>query len=565
MTRRTLPRRTVVAIALAVLAACGGGSGSSNDPGVGAPPDAPLGRLSLGLGGGDPAGIAHAWVTVSAVALHAEADTAAPLAEAGWVVLPLDAPVTVDLTAAVNGRIAPVITGRAAPAGRYGQMRLVLLGHDEPLAPSARALGLTHNAEVEVAGTDGAPRRVPLELDDSGLGLRVPGPFELANTRSTDAHVEFDLARSLVRLASEDGLDRFMLRASTRGHDLTRTGAIVGLLAKDAFCTDGTTTGCIRDAVATAQRPAPDGRGWAPVRSAPVVPGARFATFALYPLPALAQGETFDVVITGQGMRTLVIRGVPAAPGDLVAAVPTQLAADLGDPVNPRPLVPVLDAGSAAQVSLSSPAEPPSGRLRVARTPAGAAPHEVATVMTDPLTGRPARPTALTLGPLQLGDYVGGTRPVALADALPEEGRDGVSIAHLGRDTETPSPFVPAMLAPGAVTEVSPPPAGPAPGVVPGRIEVTIRRGASVADAFQVVVSDARGVVAVREAAPVGGTTVPVPACSGSAAPAAACVYRVMVRTWTRGAMAASLRWAHAPAPVDLRGVAQASVTVELP
>ena len=88
-------------VALVVLSACGGSSSSGG--GDTPAPGSPTGSLSLGLAGGAPADYRHAWVTVDAVALHADPDRAWSSTDTSWEVIKLDAPKSVDLTASVNG------------------------------------------------------------------------------------------------------------------------------------------------------------------------------------------------------------------------------------------------------------------------------------------------------------------------------------------------------------------------------------------------------------------------------------------------------------------------------
>ncbi|MEW6703429.1 MAG: DUF4382 domain-containing protein [Pseudomonadota bacterium] len=545
---------------------CGGGGGSGNPT-----PDASSrGSLSVSLAAGAALDVQHVWVTLGAVALHTDADRLWSGGDSSWQVVRFSQPVTLDLTTLNNGTQLPLMIGHALPAGRYGQLRLFLLAHDAPLADSARTLQLAHNAQVDYADAAGTARQVPLELPDASLGLRIDGPIDVPANEHAEVALQWDLERSLVRLGSDDGIDRFTLRPDLRWYDVRNTGAIVGVLDRSQFCAPGVRGGdCIHDAVASALLPSADGRFKRSMRTSPVLVGTQYATFSLYPLPALAAGQTFDVVIRGRNMRTMVVRHVPAQPAGLLEALPTRLGADPNDPTTPAPMVPVLQPQAAARVSLSQPMAHTGARLLFGQTlPGDSAPLEIAGANVDPFSGLLAQPAVLPGGPLRVAEYRSDA-VLSFADFTPQEGQQVFSAMALGTRYDEPSATIALAAPPGNVSFVAPEP-GARAGLGSGTLAVTLAAApASRYDAAELVVWDANGIVTTRDlsAGLAGGTVVELalPAGAEAAALGGTAVYAVAVRAWRRDAPAATLRWARASGVVDLRNASTASAALALP
>ena len=562
---------SAAAAVLVLLAACGGGASSGG--GETPAPGSQTGSLTLGLAGGAPAGFSHLWVTVDSVALNADPDRPWSSSDSSWQVIHLDTPQTIDLAASVNGVIAPLLTGKILPATTYGQLRLFVLRHDDPLADSARTLQLLYNAEADSVDASGSAHRVPLEFPDAGLGLRVAGAITIGTNVASSLTLQWDLEHSAVKVVSDDGVDRVTMRPDPRIYDIAQTGAIVGLMDKSAFCPAGVRSGCVYDVVATAQAVSADGRFMVSVRSTPVAVGSTYAQFALYPLPPLADGATFDVVIRGRNMRTMVIRAVPASAAQLLAANPTQIGVDMSNPQVPvaAPLVPQLSAQGDSLVSLNVPTVPPSAQLLFGQTLPGTGelPHEVMVANTDPFTGLLADPVALPSGALMVATY-SSTGVLGFSDATPQEGSDHYSLVTLGTRCDDPSAIANVAAPGGSSASVTAP--------------VTLRIGAQVAqltvgitggstqsiDAAELVVSDVGGIVATQCVSSLIGvngaqTALQLPAGPAAAALGGTAVYSVAIRAWKRSAPDSSLRWARAASVVDLRSAAPASVTISLP
>jgi hypothetical protein len=560
----------LAASCLLLLSACGGGSSSGDNGGVTPTPGGPLGSLSIGVSGGVPTGTQHVWVTIDSIALHADPDQPWSVNDSSWKVIRLDAPKTIDLAASVNGVLTRIITGQAVAAGDYAQIRLFLSRHDDVLTDAARTAKLSWNSQVDYLDAGGTLRQVPLEVYGNQLGIRAGGSFSVSATNSTDLTFQLDVSKTLVRIASDDGVDRFIARPDLRVYDIAQTGAIIGILDKSVFCTGSATTGCVYDAMVTAQRPSEDGLTMVSVRSTPVVMGDTYAAFALYPLPALPAGQGFDVVIHGRNMRTMVVKAVPAAADDLLAANPTQLGVDLSDPKNPvpAPLVPQLSTAGDAMVTLASATTPKSASLRFSQTLPGTGelPHEIVSANVDAFSGLFAKPVPVPSGPLRVATYTNGSA-LAFSDVTPVEGSDQYTLTTTGTRYDFERSGVVAVTG-GSTTAVTPTSTSRRAGLSPVPTSITVTVPSSKYDAAELVISDVGGVVHTQDVAvSSSGTTVSVDLPAGTYASqlGGTAVYSVFVRAWKRSSPSTTLQWAHAASVVDLRSAASASTSVSVP
>jgi len=423
---------------------------------------------------------------------------------------------------------------------------------------------------VDYTDATGATQHVPLEVFSGQLGIRAASAFSISSTVATEYTFQLDIAKNLARVASDDGVDRFVLRTELRVYDVAKTGAIIGILDKSVFCATGVTTGCVYDVVATAERPSDDGLSMVEVRSTPVVIGDTYAAFALYPLPALPAGQGFDVVIHGRNMRTMIVRAVPAAAEDLLAANPTQLGVDMTDPQHPVavPLVPQLSTAGDASVTLASPALPRSSALRFSQTLPGSGelPHEVVSVDTDPFTGVFARALALPSGPLRVATYSNGG-PLSFSDVTPTEGVDSYTLTTIGTRYDFERSGI--VSVPGGTTvALTPADTSRRAGLTPAPVTITVSASPASYDAVELIVSDVAGVVLTQAITPsASGTSVTVNLPAGTYAQqlGGTAVYMVYARGWKRSAQASTLRWARGGSLVDLRDATSASVSVSLP
>ncbi len=565
---------------LFALVACGGGGGGGSTP---APPPSSSSNavLSVSLSGGASVGIDHLWVTVTGIAMHADATRVFGDGDPGWVVQTLAAPITLDLAdpSLSDGGTVSLLKQSVSALGTFAQLRLLVASSDPAVQPasSAQAQGLQFNDQVQYTDSSGV-HIVPLEIPDIQAGLRLLTPFNLSTDTTTPLAIEWN-ANSLVRRASVGGADRFTLRNELQLYNqqlLTALGdgslqiggsifdSISGQLDTTQFCTGASHAGCIHDVVASATSLSSDSRFHAEVRSVDV---SAAGTFLLYPLPSQS---LYDVVIHGGNMRTIVVHNVFVDPTGLLKPAPTALSSAA------TPIVPVLDTSERA-VTVASALSPAGSRVFFGQTVAGSGgsgadvPYTIVTAAADPATGRPLDSVTLPGGPLQYATFDTATDgngvPPAFASVTPTEGLGAWSTWSQG--TLATSTGATTPLAAGATTATVANPAARtafAAGTLTVAVSGTTGNGA---DHAELIVSNDGGVVAVVDvsaqiAAHGGSTAISVPSGTSTDAPGAA-VYGVALRSWVAASETSTTRWVRASAPIDLSSATSASVSLALP
>ena len=567
---------------LFALAACGGGGSASPAP---APPaTSSTAVLSVALAGGASPGIDHLWVTVTGLALHADATRVYGDGDPGWVLQTLAAPLTLDLAdpALAQGQSVSLLKQSVGALGSYAQLRLLLATPDPnaTLAASAAAKGLTFNDQVQVTDASGT-HVVPLEIPWPLAGIRLLGAFNLGADATTPLTIEWNAQDSLVRRATADGNPRFTLRNELQLYNqqlLTALGdgnlqingsifdSISGQLDTGQFCTGASRAGCIHDVVASATSLSADGRFHVPVRSVNVNASGGFV---LYPLPT---GSLYDVVIHGGNMETIVVRQVFVDPTGLLRPAPTALSSAT------TPFVPVLDTGEHA-VRVANALAPAGSRVYFGQTVAGSGgglggadvPYAIAAGTADPLGGQLVSAVTLPAGPLHDAVFDASTDgngvPPTLRTLAQAEGLGAWTVWSQGTLADAAGP---ALTLAAAADSVNAPAPVRRAGFADASLTVSLSGSSSNgADHAELIVANDGGTVAVADVsaqlATHGGTTVlTLPAGSTAAAPAAA-VYRLALRTWAAAAPVASARWARAAGLVDLSAASAASAALTLP
>ena len=576
--------RTLASLgALFALVACGGGGGGGTPAPAPSPSPSANAVLSVSLAGGASPGIDHLWVTVTGLAMHADATRVFGDGDAGWTVLTLASPVTVDLAdpSLSQGGSISLFKQSVGALGTFAQLRLILQPSDPALslAPSAKNKGLQFNDQVEYTDGGGA-HVVPLEMPGSPAGIRLLTSFNLSADTTTPLSIEWNAEQSLVRRATVGGgADRFTLRDELQLYNqqlLTALGdgnltiggsifdSISGQLDTTQFCTGASHAGCIHDVVATATSLSADGLFHAEARSVDVT---ATGGFVLYPLPTQS---AYDVVIRGGNMETIVVRNVFVDPTGLLRPVPTALSNAT------TPLVPVLDTNERA-VTVSNALAPGGSRVFFGQTIAGSGgsspdvPYAIVSGATDPATGRLVDTVTLPGGPLHYATFNTSTDgngvPPAFTTVTPTEGLQAWSVWSQGTLATTTSATT--TLAAAATSVAAPAPVA-ASGFAAGSLTVTLTgTSGNAADHAELIVSNDGGVVNVTDvssqiATHGGSTTINVPSGKSASAPAAA-VYGVALRTWVAGADASTARWSRTTAPIDLSSTSTASVALVLP
>lgn len=550
----------LAACLMTALVACGGGGasqGTAANPSSGA--DDTHGAFTLGVSGGAYRDVTHVWITVGSVALHPQASQAWSSSDRSWTVLRLSTPIVVDLAlvpSSSQGDVSRVLSGLSVPAGTYGQIRLFPLAHDAALADAAAAQGLSYNAQVNYTDGGGQARVVPLELPQPDLGWRVAGSYAVAAQGASYVVVQADLQHSLVRMASADGVDHFSFRPALMSYDMGTSGAIIGSIDPSLICGSGTAPAapnCAQDIVVSAQRLSPDGQRYASVRQYRV--SSSTGGFALYPLPT---DTSYEVVITGRHMQTMVIRNVAVSPFSVLATLDWTVLGSAS-----APIVPTITPSTARTITLATPMLPRGGQLFVGQSlNAASKPYQVAMANADLLTGLLAQALDLPQGPLRVASFVESGAVLSFGDVTPNEGAQAFSVQALGTaydDAGAWSTIVPA-LGVNSVVIVANPVRQASLGV--GQIQLTLTGALSASyDGASVIVSDVNGVVATQA---VSGSSmvINVPAGSQAAALGGTAVYAVALRA---AGHTGTLKWVRAAAPLDLRNAASASATLALP
>ncbi|HEX5355228.1 MAG TPA: DUF4382 domain-containing protein [Aquabacterium sp.] len=553
-------RRWLAIALVTVLSACGGGGGTQ---GKGASPasgaDSTHGAFTLGLSGGGYRDVSHVWVTIGSVALHPQASQAWSGSDRSWTVLRLTTPVVVDLAvvpSSTQGDVTRVLSGLSVPAGTYGQIRLFPLAHDAALDDAAAARGLSFNAQVNYTDGGGHARVVPLELPQPDQGWRLAGTYAVAAQGASYVVVQADLQHSLVRMASADGVDHFSMRPALMSYDMGTSGAIIGAIDPSLICGSGTAPAapnCAQDIVVSAQRLSADGQRHVDVRQYRVT--STSGGFALYPLPP---DTSYDVVITGRHMQTMVIRGVTVSSFSVLDTLAwTVLGA------SNAPIVPVITPSTSRSVTLASPVSPRGSQLFFGQSlDASSKPYQVAVANTDVLTGSLAQALDLPEGPLRVANFVESGAALSFSDVTPYEGAQAFSVQALGTaydDVGVFSTVVPTLGTNSSIT-VNSPVRQASLGIGQIQVSLTGTLSASYGGA-SVIVSDVNGVV-TSQAVSGSSMVINVPAGSQAAALGSTAIYSVALRA---AGHTGTLRWVRAGTALDLRNAASASVTLALP
>lgn len=451
---------TVAFLLAGILAGCGGGGSGTPATGVV--------NVSLTDGPGDD--YDHVWITVKAISFHTNPKQVWSSSDASWQTTTLPAPVTMDLASLTNGALNQVFAGMNLPVGSYKQIRLFLAAYDDPLTASALTAGLTYNDQVDYANSSGVEQHVPLEIAYPVQGIQLLGTFNVATGSTLNLAVDFDLEHDLVRFIHGTQY-YFTMKPNLRYFDLDQSGAITGYVDPSLLCT--TTTGvqstCAYNMVVKAEILSADGTRHVDTRATSVKSDG---SFTLYPLPS---GASYDVLIRGRNMDTMLVQGVTAP----VGSTPASGAAVLSTSGSPIPLT--IDTEYFA--NFSSALNPSNGYAIFQQTlqGSGEVPYEVRWGNANPFAGTLAIPMALANGPIQVASYSAGNT-LSFSSVTPQEGgnTDGsYSVVTRGLPIAYYDLSAPVTITTGAYTSASPllfTPAMPTltSGVVAGTVSGTI-------------------------------------------------------------------------------------------
>jgi hypothetical protein len=391
----------------ALAVGCGGGSSGSSGPGNG------TANVSIMDAPGD---YNHVYVTVAAVWFHTS-NVAGP-DDAGWLKFPLNAPITVDLLSLENGAMLQTFGGLTLPAGDYQRIRVFLVDNQAALTASAAALNLSENDEVSYDNSSGTAQNAPLEIVSPSKGIAIYGSFQVNSTAPIDLALDFNVDRDVLPFFAGSMQD-FVLKPRLAYFDLSHVGAITGSVECGDLLANGG-AGFAYGVVVKAEIPSADGSYETVDRET----GLKLdlandsCTFTLYPvhIPSGASSASYDVMIRGRDMASIIVKGVPVQVGE-DASTATQVSTD--------PLMLTQGTEYTANMPSNMPVSPTGADVRFYQTvPGTAATYEIRTQGVNPFTGIFTNDEPLSLDALQVGAYVAGADPT-LAAVTPNEGLGG--------------------------------------------------------------------------------------------------------------------------------------------
>jgi hypothetical protein len=245
-----------------------------------------------------------------------------------------------------------------------------------------------------------------------------------ATTTTFAVGIDFDTEHDLVPFtySSEPG---FILNPHLVAYDLSTAGTIQGAVDISALTTTSTTASGNADIEVSAETLSSDGTRHVIVKSTPVLSDG---SFVLYPLTTNATSTdattttTYDVVIHGPLIDTVIIKSVPASVGAPAAATTVTLSnvalASSNDyAVNVSTATPFTTAGALVQFYQTVPV-------------GGELPYVVARQTIDPFNDVFAGNFALSEGPIAVATYSGGTVTTPVTEA-PTEGSGTYQVAAI--------------------------------------------------------------------------------------------------------------------------------------
>jgi hypothetical protein len=329
-------------------------------------------RSDVSLTGNTPAQYSHVWMTVQEVWLNSSA-TAGP-EDGGWAKFPLSTPSTVDLVAQNGGNLGSIASGLRIPAATYSQVRLIPVDATAALAASAQNAGAIYNFEADFVDSEGVTQQVPLELmnPDKGIGIQTDikvrvgnsspsltgssatttgalpfgstsgtatSPFgsttgttndpfgstngtmtnnttstlnstssgTTSNAASNSFAVTLDGGSDLVAFSFATGRSGILLSAHAAAYDLSQAGGISGHLSLTNVTTSNSGLPNIR---VSAQTLSADGTRHIVVSATALQSDGSFLLYPLATNSSTTSPLTYDVVIHGPGIATIIVKSV---------------------------------------------------------------------------------------------------------------------------------------------------------------------------------------------------------------------------------------------------------------
>jgi hypothetical protein len=379
-------------------------------------------HMNVSVAANVPAQYTHVWLTVRELWFNAS-DTATPQ-DTTWQKVLLDQPVTVDLASLTNAALEEIASKLNVAAGTYKQIRLLPVDETSALTSSASRAGARYNSEAEFNDASGAQHRVPLELlnPDKGIGIHASIRLKSGSTAGSrpppvSVAVVFDGIHDLVRFDYGSGTG-VLLNAHATAYDLSGVGAIQGTINLANIGTSISATGQVNVFV-TAESISDDHLRHVAVATTRV---ATDGSFVLYPLPTDSSNPiTYDVVIHGPNIATVIIKAVPVEAGDPSSSSTTSVGT-----------IPARPAMSYAMNVKAGAQNAPGALIGLYQTPPqpGELPYLIEAVPLDPFSKTLFADQLLSTGTMDVGTYVAGGN-YSLTTTTPVQGAGTYIISAL--------------------------------------------------------------------------------------------------------------------------------------
>jgi hypothetical protein len=548
-------------------------------------------QATVNVAGTAPAAASHVWITVEQIWFSTAPDTL-PEATSGWISATLPNPITLDLANLTPATLTQLATSLGIPSGTYLQVHLVLADASDTLLTSAQNDGLTYNSQITVINLNNGTGTGPLEVPEPEGGLTIATNFHVVGTStlfqnftsnsSSDSSsatstttstpststssagnvvvgMTIDAARDVVSYAYGTNIG-YILTPVTTAYDVSTAGGISGTLDTSALPA-GT-------AIAVSAELPDSSQTHHAVVQRFVVNGNGSGSFTLYPLPAPSGSTTnYDLVISGAGAQTVLIRAVPVTPGTAASAATVAQSTPI-----------VLTPASVVYADINGQvATPLPGGARVdfyETVPAnGELPYWIDGTAVDPITRTlPAYNFALSSGPLVVGAYNSGNA-ISFTTEDPLEGEGGYVVGSSGLyRADTLNSVVSAVTGTLAVPTIV---AAPVPTLPTGAFAGTLTVSVSTTsrdeyDSGFVTVSSGNRLVETAGIAailPGGGGSITITNLpSGTALVSGAGVpYQVAVRAWNSSDPTDTIVRVAGPNSLSFGNGAAGSIAISLP
>jgi hypothetical protein len=593
----------------------------------------------VSLTGNTPAQYSHVWITVSDVWFNSSS-SAGP-EDGGWRKFTLKTPSTLDLVALNAGSLGEITSGLRIEPGTYGQVRLIPVDWSTALTSSAQTAGAIYNSEADYVDSGGTTHQLPLELlsPATGIGiqtsLKVPvgsvsnalsgtgttgstnsatgsttgvgifgGTTDTTGTTGTTGTTTgttntptpnsyatvVDGTSDLVPFSFAGNTPGILLSQHATAYDLSQAGAISGQLTLTNITTGSSGLPAIQ---VSAETLSADGSRHVVVSSTMVQADGSFMLYPLTTNSSINIPLTYDVVIHGPGIATIIIKSVqvprqsstttptPLTPattstsptsstmssttsstaGTSTTATGTTSTTGSSTTVTPASigtLTPRSATTYTATISTTAASPLPAGAVlafyqTVARQ--GEVPYVIERSTIDPFNQVLFNPQQLVTGTIDSGTWSTNGGAITLVSAAPAEGAGNYDVAGTAPsyDDGAVNPQAPQVKAPASGT-------GPvavvvsgltlAAGAFPGSVSASVTAPPQVFEGGELLLSHDGTLVATASLASVlaqGSGTVTL---TGVPAGTPSSLYYATVRLWN----SAGVQNQSSPSAIDLRG-----------